>query len=146
MNPPVDAIALDAITRLWRHLPTAVEQGSDRTARWEVMMGATEAGMCFWKGLGPAHALSIPLDALGLHHGTLVGVLLPAMLRFVGDAAPDRIARLRPAVGLGPDEDLADALAAFNRRIGLPAERNVPCRLMIPSPAMIQRTQISPWI
>ena len=121
MNPPVDAIALDAIVRLWRQLPTAVERGADRTARWEVMMGATEAGMCFWKGLGPAHALSIPLDTLGLHHGTLVGVLLPAVIRFVSGAVPGRLARLRGALGLAPETDLAAALASFNRRIGLPS-------------------------
>ena len=120
VNPPVDAIALDAMARLWSHLPAAVSRGADRAARWEVMMGATESGMCFWKGLGPAHALSIPLDTLGLHHGTLVGVLLPATVRFLGDAVPDKLVRLRAALGLGRDADLGTELSAFNRRIGLP--------------------------
>ncbi len=84
-------------------------------------MGATESGMCFWKGLGPPHALSIPLDTLGLHHGTLVGVLLPATVRYLGDAIADKLPRLRSALGVSPDADLADALTAFNRAIGLPA-------------------------
>src|SRR5438552_4038505 len=51
INPAIDAIALDAAGRLWAHLPIVIAQGTDRQARWEVMMGATEAGMCFWKGL-----------------------------------------------------------------------------------------------
>ncbi|MFM9887499.1 MAG: iron-containing alcohol dehydrogenase [Burkholderiales bacterium] len=118
VNPPVDAIALDAIERIARHLDTAVTHGSDREARWQLLMGALEGGMCMWKGLGPAHALSIPLDTLDLHHGTLVGVVLPHAVRFVAPAVPAKIARLARALGA---TDAADGLAELNRRIGLPA-------------------------
>ena len=43
INPPADAIALDGVERLIQHLPRAVRDGSDREARWNVMMGAIEA-------------------------------------------------------------------------------------------------------
>ena len=118
LNPPVDAIALDAIERIARHLPRAVANGADREARWQMMMGAIEGGMCMWKGLGPAHALSIPLDTLDLHHGTLVGVLLPHAVRFVAPSVPDKIERLARALGV---TDAADGISALNRQIGLPA-------------------------
>ncbi len=117
LNPPVDAIALDAIERIARHLETAVTRSDHREARWNMLMGALEGGMCMWKGLGPAHALSIPLDTLDLHHGTLVGVVLPHVVRFVAPAVSEKMARLARALGTA---DAADGLADLNRRIGLP--------------------------
>src|ERR671911_998232 len=51
-NPPADAIALDGAGRIVRHLERAVENGADREARAELMMGALEGGMTFQKGLG----------------------------------------------------------------------------------------------
>jgi hypothetical protein len=118
LNPPVDAIALDAIERVVAHLENAVNRGSNREARWNMMMAAIEGGMCMWKGLGPAHALSIPLDTLDLHHGTLVGVLLPHVVRFVAPAVPAKVKRLALALGVA---DAADGLHELNRRIGMPA-------------------------
>jgi alcohol dehydrogenase class IV len=117
VNPPVDAIALDGIGRLYRFAETAVREGSNRSARWEVMMGALEGGMCFWKGLGPAHALSIPLDTYDLHHGTLVGVLLPYSVRFQAEACGAKYEQLRTAFG---GVDPVEALQDLNRRLGLP--------------------------
>jgi len=117
INPPVDAIALDGIARLHRFAEVAVHDGADRQARWEVMMGALEGGMCFWKGLGPAHALSIPLDTYDLHHGTLVGVLLPASLRFQAESVGRKYEQLRQVFG---GIDPVQALEELNARLGLP--------------------------
>ncbi len=118
VNPPVDAIALDGIARILRHLELAVKEPGHRDARWNMMMGAIEGGMCFWKGLGAAHALSIPLDAYGLHHGTLIGMLLPATLRFARPAAASRLAALDALAG----EPIEAALQSLAGRIGLPRE------------------------
>lgn len=117
VNPPVDAIALDGIARLYRFAEIAVRKGANRQARWEVMMGALEGGMCFWKGLGPAHALSIPLDTYDLHHGTLVGVLLPASVRFQAASVGPKYEQLRHVFG---GIDPVQALQDLNRRLGLP--------------------------
>jgi 4-hydroxybutyrate dehydrogenase len=117
VNPPADAVALDGIRRLARHLPDAVARRSN-DARWQTMMGAIEGGMAMWKGLGAAHALSMPLDEVGLHHGTVVGVLLPHAIRFVAASVyPERMASLSGALGGG---DPADRLAELNTHIGLP--------------------------
>ena len=121
LNPPADAVALDAIERLVRWLPRAVAAAEDREARFELMMGTLEAAMSMWKGLGAAHALSMPFDDLGLHHGTLVGVLLPEALRFVLPSVP-ALKQERLAVALGCDAvAIPVSLAALNRLIGLPA-------------------------
>ena len=120
-NPPADAIALDAIARLVRCLPAAIANADDSEARMELMMGTIEASMSMWKGLGIAHALSMPFDDLGLHHGTLVGVIMPEALRFVLPSVSDeRRANLARALGCGADE-IPEALDRLNRQIGLPA-------------------------
>jgi 4-hydroxybutyrate dehydrogenase len=119
-NPPAEAVALDAIERLVRWLPRAVATAEDRDARFELMMGTLEAAMSMWKGLGAAHALSMPFDDLGLHHGTLVGVLLPEALRFVLPSVP-ALKQQRLAHALGCDAaTIPERLAALNSQIGLP--------------------------
>ena len=66
-------------------LVKAVKDGSDKDARWNMMMASLQGGMTFQKGLGAVHAMSHPLGGLAepmLHHGTLNAVILPAVLRF----------------------------------------------------------------
>ena len=121
VNPPAAAIALDCVARAAKWIRRAVADGRDREARWQMMMAALEGGMTFQKGLGAVHAASHPLGAMGLHHGTLNAVLLPAVLRFnAGHAAADT-ARLGEAVGAAAGMDLADWVDALNRDLGMPA-------------------------
>ena len=123
-NPPAEAIALDGAGRIWRAIEPAFRDGHDLAARTEMMMGALEGGLTFQKGLGAVHALSHALGGLkapSLHHGTLNAILLPPVLRFNAAEAGDKLDRLKAAMGLGADEDLADAVAALNRRLGIPA-------------------------
>ena len=60
-NPPADAIAMDGLTRGWRSLEAAVQDGSDKAARNDMMVCALEGAMAFQKGLGAVHALTHPL-------------------------------------------------------------------------------------
>ena len=124
VNPPADGVALDGLWRGWRHLPEAVKNGQDREARWQMMMCSTEGALSFIKGLGAVHAMSHAagrIARLNLHHGTLNAVFLPAVLRFNEPECGDKYERLRLAIGLAPGADLADAVAAMNADIGLPA-------------------------
>ena len=123
-NPPADGVALDGLWRGWRHLPEAVKNGQDREARWQMMMCSTEGALSFIKGLGAVHAMSHAagrIARLNLHHGTLNAVFLPAVLRFNAPECGDKYERLRLAIGLAPEADLADAVAAMNADISLPA-------------------------
>jgi alcohol dehydrogenase class IV len=124
VNPPADAIALDGAGRLWRSLEAACRDGADLGARSEVMMGALEGGLAFQKGLGAVHSLSHALGGLQdlkLHHGTLNAILMPLVVRFNAPVAAAKLARLAAAMGLPADADLADELAALNRRLGVPS-------------------------
>lgn len=126
VNPPAEAIALDGLERgLGRgHLERAVADGSDRDARWNMMMASTEGAMSFIKGLGAVHAMSHSagrLKELRLHHGTLNAVCLPHVLRYNADYVGSKFDRIRKAVELAPNTDLVDYIAELNARIGLPA-------------------------
>ncbi len=131
-NPPADAIALDGLARAVHWLPQAFADGSNLIARSEMMMAALQGGMCFQKGLGAVHAMSHPLGGLAtprLHHGTLNAVIMPAVLRMNLAHAEAKYARLRAAIGLRPEADLAAFVEDLNRRLGLPkslAEMGVP--------------------
>ena len=124
VNPPAEAIGLDAATRAWHWIERAVADGSDKDARWHMMMASMEGAMAFQKGLGAVHAMSHPLGGLEgvtLHHGTLNAVILPSVLRFNRDHVGDKYDRMRAAFGLPADADLAGEVEALNARIGLPA-------------------------
>jgi len=123
-NVPADAIALDGVARAVRWIEKAVADGTDRDARWNMMMASLQGGLTFQKGLGAVHAMSHPLGGLRdpvLHHGTLNAVILPAVLRFNVGHVGDKFARLAAAMGLPAGGDLAEAIEALNRRLGLPA-------------------------
>ncbi len=123
VNPPAEAIALDGAGRAIRHIERAVQTGSNREARWNMMMAAMEGAMAFQKGLGAVHAMSHPLGGLpglNLHHGTLNAVVMPAVLRFNAGHVGDKYDRLRQVLGLKPEADLPGFIAELNLRLGLP--------------------------
>ncbi|MDE2793124.1 MAG: iron-containing alcohol dehydrogenase [Paracoccaceae bacterium] len=120
VNPPAGAIALDCIARAVQWLPIAVENGSDRQARWEMMMAALEGGLCLQKALGGAHAMATPLGELHLHHGTLIGILLPHILRFNQDHAAGALAKIRVAADVSAEFELHDWMHDFVEGLGLP--------------------------
>ena len=89
-----------------------------------MMMAALQGGLAFQKGLGAVHALSHALGGLPghkLHHGTLNAILMPDVVRFNAPEVADKLSRLKAAMGLPADGDLADALDGLNRDLGIPA-------------------------
>jgi alcohol dehydrogenase class IV len=122
INPPADAIALDGLQRLYAHIERACTHGEDADARWHMMMGALEGGICFQKGMGAVHSLSHALGAYGHHHGTLNALFLPPVLRYNADVLEKagKMDRMRHAMKLEQGADLPAAIAELNTRIGLP--------------------------
>ena len=120
-NPPIDAVALDGIQRSLTHLERAVADGSDREARWNMMMAALEGGIGIHKGLGSGHAIANALGDQGYNHGILVTIALPGVLRFMEDHVGDRMTTLaNKAFGLQSGSQVASAIEQLNQRIGLP--------------------------
>lgn len=121
INPPIDAIALDGLARLYQYIERAVADGSDLDARWHMMMGALEGAVCFQKGLGAVHSVSHSLGALGHHHGTLNALMLPHVLALNARTLQNKLPFLCRAMDVSPETDLVDTFLTLNKRLGLPA-------------------------
>jgi alcohol dehydrogenase class IV len=125
VNPPTEAIALDGITRVVDYIERAVADGSDREARWHLLMAALQGGMSIYMGLGPVHVLGHVFADSPLHHGALITASAPAVIRFYmskGDAALDgKLDQLCKAIRLPAGTDLATGITELNTRIGLPS-------------------------
>lgn len=122
-NAPAEAIALDGLARAMKYLRAAVADGSDRKARYEMMMASLEGGMTFQKGLGAVHGMSHALGGLKelrLHHGTLNAVILPAVLRFNQEHCAAKYVALRQAMGLAEGADVAAAIEQLSADLSLP--------------------------
>ena len=117
-NPVGDAIALDACTRVFTHIERATKEG-DKDARWHMMMAALQAMMC-GKGLGPVHALANTFGDQGLHHGAMVTIAMPAVLRAYETRYADKTRKLAEALSLTSGTP-AEAVAALNERLGIPS-------------------------
>ena len=125
VNPPLEAIGYDGVERAVANgwLYRAVSDGSDRDARWHMMMASLEGALAFAKGLGAVHALSHAsgrLPGLRLHHGILNAMFLPPVLRFSEGVAPEKYARLKRCFGIAASADLADAVSELNAKLGIP--------------------------
>lgn len=126
INPPAEGIGYDGARRAlggdW--LRRAVKDGSDKEARWNMMMASYEGALAFTKGLGGVHALSHAAGRMHekrLHHGTLNAVFLPHILREHAPVVEEKFARIRETIGLKPGGDLAEYIEELNSEIGIPA-------------------------
>jgi len=128
VNPPIDAVALEGVRRALTAIERAVADGSDRHARWHMMMAALEGGISIGKGLGSAHAIANTLGDRGHHHGILVTVAMPSVLRFLENYVGDKMKVLADIFGLKEGHDVAAAIEQLNVRIGLPTNlRDLGC-------------------
>lgn len=77
-----DALALEAIRLISRHLRTAVANGEDMEARENMAMASLLAGIAFANaGVGAVHAMAYPLGAqFHVPHGVANAVLLPYVM------------------------------------------------------------------
>ena len=129
-NPPADGIALDGLERGWANIELATRDGGNIDARLNMMSASMQGAMAFQKGLGAVHSLSHPLGGLkidgktGLHHGTLNAIVMPAVLRFNASAPSvireKRIQRLKHAMRLSAEADIAEEVVQMCTRLGLP--------------------------
>jgi hypothetical protein len=106
-----------------------VQQPGNLEAAGDMALAATMAGVVLnSSSIHLVHAMGRPLSAwYGLHHGLVMGILLPSVLEFVAvgnEAAFARVARLLGITGSLPDDELARAgverVRALQRAVGIP--------------------------
>ncbi|TBL79458.1 iron-containing alcohol dehydrogenase [Paenibacillus thalictri] len=83
-QPISEGMSLQAMKLIARSLRTAVFQGENLEARYDMLMASLIAAMAFNPTrLGLAHALAIPLGAhFKIPHGTVNAILLPEVMEF----------------------------------------------------------------
>lgn len=129
-TPQADLYAIDAIQRIGKSLRTAVANGSDIQARYEMSLGSLFGGIANGvSSVGAVHALSYPLGAeYHLPHGVSNALMLPHVMKknIVGNVERfGHIARLlgEDTTGLSPIEAAETALSAvikLSEDVGIP--------------------------
>jgi alcohol dehydrogenase class IV len=122
-HPMAQGIAMEGIRLIRDNLARAVEDGSDVTARMEMLVASMMGATAFQKGLGAMHALAHPLGALyDAHHGLLNAVLMPYVLTANRLAISPKIELLAGHLGLADPSftGFLDWVLALRERIGIP--------------------------
>lgn len=132
-TPVTDLYCIDAIKRIFKWLPVAVKNGSDKTARENLALAAYEAGVAI--NTSPTtivHGMSRPIGALfHVPHGISNAMLLTECLKAVMDGCYERFARLGIEIGAASETDspkegaekFISALEAFTKELNVPTLR-----------------------
>ncbi len=130
-QPLTDTLALSAVKRVFRNLPTAFHNGGDLEAREQMSLAALEAGAAFNNAsVTLVHGMSRPIGALfHVPHGISNAMLLPRCLSFALEGATERFAALAEAVGVSRE----GAAEEENARSFLTAVEDICRELKIPT-------------
>jgi aldehyde dehydrogenase (NAD+) len=128
-NPISDSAALHAIKLIVKHLPLAVEDGTNLLARGQMQIAALLAGWAFSNAMvGLVHAMAHSLGAVcRIPHGLANGILLPHVMRYNLDEIPELTADIGAAMGVAANDmdcsglaiAAADKMEAFAQSVGL---------------------------
>jgi maleylacetate reductase len=96
-----DVEALAGAPLIAAALPLVLDDGPDRAARTELLIGAMHAGHALGiAGLGLAHAMAQAVGGrYGLPHGAMNAICLPPALQFNREAVPEAVSRFGEAIG-----------------------------------------------
>jgi alcohol dehydrogenase class IV len=118
-QPFIDMYAYEGMRLIAANIITAVNDGNNVEARTHVAMGSLLGGFC----LGPVntagvHALSYPLGSMyHLPHGLSNALLLPFVMEYNLEAAPDRYANVAVALGCERQTDAITTAKAGVKKI-----------------------------
>ncbi len=123
-QPITDALALKAIRLISGSLRQAWSDGENISARTDMMIGASIAGMAFSNSsVALVHGMSRPIGAyFHIHHGLSNSVLLLDVMEFSVVGAPKRFADIAEAMGeqidgLAPMKQADAAITAVERLV-----------------------------
>jgi len=115
-QPISAALTYRAIELIGDALVQAVKDGTDREARYKMLLGSLLAGMGMNPTrLGIVHALAMPLGSwqLKIAHGSGNAVLLPHVMAFNQEGNPMLYADVARALGVGEADPVAASQAAI---------------------------------
>ena len=127
-NPVCDALNLDAIRRIFKWLPIAVENGKNIEARSEMMLASTLAGLGFANtSLHIGHTFGHALGAcLHIPHGVACTLSLPYAMIHAGEVMPiERLSSIAQAMGIVSEnkdrlqllDDCVNAIKSLGKKV-----------------------------
>lgn len=126
-----DTQAIAAMKLIGPNLRKVYQNGGDRDAREQMMLGSTLAGAAFSNAsVALVHGMSRPIGAAyHVPHGLSNAMLLPAVTEFSIPAAPERYADCARAIGVANESDntevannkLMAELYALNKELQVPS-------------------------
>ena len=126
-----DTQAIAAMKLIGPNLRKVYQNGGDRDAREQMMLGSTLAGAAFSNAsVALVHGMSRPIGAAyHVPHGLSNAMLLPAVTEFSIPAAAERYADCARAIGVADNSDdtevannkLMDELHALNKELQVPS-------------------------
>ena len=110
-NALTDFYCLDAIERIFKMLPLAAKDGSNKEARESLALAAYEAGIAINNSsVTIVHGMSRPIGALfHVPHGISNAMLITECLKFALDGAKARFAEIARRIGAANAADSDDA-------------------------------------
>lgn len=126
-------LALEAVKLVFDNVEAAYRNGTDHTARENMLYAAYKAGIAFSKSyVGYVHAVAHSLGGrYGTPHGLANAVLLPCVLDAYGEKVHGKLHRLAVAAGVAEaDDDARTGAVKFIRAVNeLNASMNIPNEL-----------------
>jgi len=118
-NPVMSLLAVEGIVALARHLPRLLENASDEDARSACLYGAWLCGTVLGHlSMSLHHKLCHTLGGtFNLPHAETHTVMLPHVLAYNRDAAPEAMRRIAGALG---SDDAAHGMQALSRSLRAP--------------------------
>lgn len=106
-------LALEAVTLIFENIETAYKDGTNRTARENMLHAAYKAGIAFSKSyVGYIHAIAHSLGGqYNIAHGLANSVLMPIVLEEYGKCAHKKLHELAIAAGVASESDAHEAAA-----------------------------------
>jgi len=134
-NPFADGFALTAMEAIWKSLPVAYVEPSNRVARERMMLAATQAGIAFSNSsVALVHGMSRPIGAhFHVPHGMSNAMLLPAITTFSVPGNERRYADCARIMGIAKSDAsdeaaaaaLVDALSQLNLQLEVPTPQKL---------------------
>ncbi len=120
-HPMSAGIALEGMRLVAMSLPRVFEDGTDLSARADMMTAASMGAVAFQKGLGAIHSLSHPIGArYHTHHGMTNAVFLPYVLHFNREYIQEKINPMCDALQIGSGfRALLDWTLSFRERLNV---------------------------
>ncbi|MEW6424165.1 MAG: iron-containing alcohol dehydrogenase [Bacillota bacterium] len=135
-NPVADILAEKAVALVSQYLPRAVKDGSDLEARTQLSLAAMISGIAFNDALPHlGHAIAHTLGArFHIPHGVACAAVLPEVIEYAVDVAPEKVRIIGKAMGLklddgAPDREVAGKVAGavkdLRAGVGMPALKDL---------------------